>query len=242
MLGGATMRFGITYVSIAAVATVVLAAGACGGSGSGKKSGSGAALTADQVSGLLLTDKDEPGWQFSASSDEKDTRDYPATLSAGGTACQSLEDAQNVLSTKYGTTVDVLRTLLQSTGTGSGTLWDDVAVLPSSAKAAAVMSDLAAAVKGCQSFSEPGGSSTSSFVLSADPRIPGAGNVAFTTYSTGGSDATMDITDMVQVGAEVVRIALGGQATHDSATLQQLAATVSHAADVQVSRLKAAQG
>ena len=35
MLGGATMRFGITYVSIAAVATVVLAGGACGGSGSG---------------------------------------------------------------------------------------------------------------------------------------------------------------------------------------------------------------
>ena len=233
------MRFGIRHVSVAAVATAVLAAGACGGSGSG--SGSAKKLTADQISSLLLTDKDQPGWQFSADSDDKTTTDYPVTLPGAGSACESIDNAENVLSTKYGTTVNVLRTLLDPTGSGSGMLYDDVAVLPSSAKAAAVISDLAAALKGCQSYTDGKGDSSFLVTVNANSPVPSTGHVSFTDYMTGGSHNAMDITDMVQVGDAVVRIAFVGTATHDTAALQQLAATVSRLSEAQISRLKAAE-
>jgi hypothetical protein len=222
------VRFGIKYVSSVAVATAVLAGtAACGGS-------SKPALTADQVNAQLLTAKDEPGWNFDPDADQRSTPDRPETVTSGGSACQTFLDAGDLLSTKYGTTDDILRTFPAPSGPQN--LLDDVAVMPSKAKAAALMSDLATGLKGCTSYVTTG--TNGATTVRADAGAP-AGHVAFTMTATIRGDITVVTSDTIQVGEEVVTISYLGGAADDSAKVWQ---TVSHASEVQAARLKAAQG
>ena len=222
------MRFGNKRASLVAIAVTVLT-GTVACSSSSKP-----ALTIDQVSTQLLTAKDEPGWNFEPLEDARSAPDVRDTVTSGGSGCQTFLDAHDLSSTRYGTTDTVTRTFTHTSGNDN--LLDHVAVMPSKAKAAALMSDLSSGLKDCKSYASTGFAST--ITVEADAGAP-AGHVIFTTSAISGADTLVITTDMVQVGEEVVVISYLGNSTDNSATMQQ---TVSHASEVQAARLKAAQG
>lgn len=222
------MRFGTKHASLVAIAaTVLTGTAACGSSPK-------PALTVDQVSTQLLTTKDVPGWNFEPLEDSRSAPDVRDTVTSGGSGCQTFVDAYDLSSTKYGTTDIVIRTFTHIGD--SAELVDHVAVMPSKAKAAAVMSDLTSGLKDCKSYNSTGFAGTETVAVNAGAP---AGHVVVTTSTTSGAHTLMITDDIVQVGEEVVVITYLGTARDDSTTMQP---TVSHASEAQAARLKAAQG
>ncbi len=242
----ASMRIGIKYGSAVAVtAAAVLLAAACGASGKGASaasSGNGhsaAGLTDDQVESLLLTDKDQPGYYFDASLDVKQTTDSPALVTAGGSECQSFRDAENALSTKYGTTVYAMRVLTENSG--ADMIQDAVMVMPSTEKASALMSDLTAGLKGCKAFTETQQNQPVPITLTAISQMVGPDHVGYTTSSGTQGDTLVTATYVVRVGPAVVSIMEADIAKY-AVPLPQASATLVRLSDVQVGRLKSAEG
>ncbi|MBS2550215.1 sensor domain-containing protein [Catenulispora sp. NL8] len=241
------MRIRIKYGSAVAVTTAaVLLVAACGASGKSASTaspGSGhsaAALTDDQVDSLLLTDKDQPGYYFDASLDVKSTTDSPALVTAGGSECQSFRDAENALSTKYGTTVDTLRIL--TANDGPGMIQDAVQVMPSTGKASALMSDLTAGLKGCRAFTETEQNQPVPITLTAISQMVGADRVGYTTNANVQGSTLVTATYVVRVGPAVVSIMEVETAKNGVIPQPQAEATLVRLSDVQVGRLKSAEG
>ncbi|ACU72893.1 hypothetical protein Caci_4025 [Catenulispora acidiphila DSM 44928] len=234
------MHIGIKYVSAVAVtAAAVLVVTACGGSG--KSNGhSAAALTDDQVESLLLTDKDQPGYNFDASEDVRSTTDTPALVTTGDSACQSFRDAENALSTKYGTTVDLRRVL--NSAHGVTMIQDAVEVMPSADKASALMADLTAGLKGCKTFTETEENEPTPTTLTAIPQMVGDDRVGYVTRASVQSDTEVDTTYVVRVGPVVVLMLETGTVNLGIVPLPQASETLLRLSDLQVARLKSAAG
>ena len=251
-------------VSIAVLAAAVLSAAACGGSSakaakpaattpgtssppqaaassSSSNAASGSTLTTDQISKLLLTDKDQAGYTFDASQDSTATTNAQDMVSTGGTACQTFVDAQEALSTKYGTTAEIDR---QLTKTDGHTIEDSVMTFPSAAKAAAVIADLTTGLKSCKNLTvtQSGGGAVS-MEPSAIPELAKTGQAGYVNYLIAGGKTELMAAELVHVGSTVSVVALIGPATTDPAALQQMSGkTLSQLSDVQAGRLKTAQG
>lgn len=204
---------------------------------------SGSALTTDVISGqILLTGKDEAGYTFDPSQDSKATTNTQDVVATGGSACQAFVDAQEALAPKYGTTGEVDRELTKA---GDGySIEDSVMTFPSAAKASALISDLIAGVKGCKSLSVPqqgGGSVTMS--PSAIPELSKGGQAGYIDYLTAGGKTELMAAELNAVGTAVSVVAIIGPVSTDPTVLKQMGGTrLSHLSDVQVGRLKSAQG
>ncbi|MBS2546495.1 sensor domain-containing protein [Catenulispora sp. NL8] len=266
------MPFGTKGVSIAVFAAIVLSMAACSTGGSAKAakpsastrtgavsstsaspstsaqaassgSASGSTLTTDVISKqILLTGKDEAGYTFDPSQDSKATTNVQDVVATGGSACQVFVDAQEALVPKYGTTAEVDRELTKA---GDGhSIEDSVMTFPSAAKASALITDLAAGLKGCQSLSVPqqgGGSVTMS--PSAIPELAKAGQAGYIDYLTADGKAELMAAELVAVGTAVSVVAIIGPVSTDPTVLKQMGGTLlSHLSDVQAGRLKSAQG
>ncbi|WP_041540733.1 sensor domain-containing protein [Catenulispora acidiphila] len=251
------MPSGTKGVSIAVLATVVLTAAACGGSAkkaapapspmssaSGSVASSPAAAdtaAASRLSKLLLTDADDAGYTYDASQDGTGVTSTQDVVTTGGSVCQSFVDAQEALSTKYGTTAEVDRRLTKPND--AHTIQSSAMAFPSADKAAAMIADLTAGVKGCKSLSLTQGGTTLSMQPSAIPELTKAGQVGYIDYLTAGGSTELMAADLVQVGTTVSVVAIDGPLTNDPAALQQMGGTqLAHLSDVQVGRLKSAQG
>lgn len=202
--------------------------------------GAGAALTTDQIRAVLLTDKDDPGYTYDASKDSTDTTDTQDAISAGGSACQKFVDAENGLSTTYGTTAEVDRELTKDSV--GHVIEDSVLAMPSPAKALAMTSDVSASLQSCKSLSVTISGSPGSMSLSAIPQLTKKGQAGYLDSMTVGGKTVLVAADLVQVGSAVSVVALIGPDTKDSTALQQMGATLGHLSDIQVGRLKKAQG
>ena len=78
---------------------------------------------------------------------------------------------------------------------------------------------------------------------SAIPELTKAGQVGYIDYLTAGGSTELMAADLVQVGTTVSVVAIDGPLTNDPAALQQMGGTqLAHLSDVQVGRLKSAQG
>lgn len=260
------MGFRVKSAAVGAVAGVILATAACGSSGTaggsaaagggakstsapptGSTSGApssaaagGSALTSDQISALLLTDKDNPGYTFDASQDSTSTTDTQDQVTAGGSACQTFVDAQDGLSTKYGTTTEVDRQLTKATQ--HHVIQDSVLAFPSPDKAAAMVADANGALQSCKSLAVPIDGSPSSMTLAVIPQLTHGGQLAYINYVTVEGKTVLMATELVNTGQAVSVVALDSPVTSDKATLEQMGATLAHLSDLQVGRLKKAQG
>jgi|GEM_PF-2512524 len=262
------MLSGTKGVSIVVLTAAVLATAACGGSAkkapapspsatqatqatqttqtaqttaptsAGSSSGS---LTADQLSKLLLTGTDEAGYTYDASQDGNSVTSTQDVVTAGGSACQTFVDAQEALSTKYGTTAEVDRQLTKPNDNHA--IQSSVMAFPSAAKASAMITDLTAGIKGCKNLSLSQEGASVSMEPSAIPELTKAGQVGYIDYMTANGKTELMAADLVQVGTTVSVVAIDGPLTNDPAALQQMGGTqLSHLSDVQVGRLKTAQG
>ena len=262
------MLSGTKGVSIVVLTAAVLATAACGGSAkkapapspsatqatqatqttqtaqttaptsAGSSSGS---LTADQLGKLLLTGTDEAGYTYDASQDGNSVTSTQDVVTAGGSACQTFVDAQEALSTKYGTTAEVDRQLTKPNDNHA--IQSSVMAFPSAAKASAMITDLTAGIKGCKNLSLSQEGASVSMEPSAIPELTKAGQVGYIDYMTANGKTELMAADLVQVGTTVSVVAIDGPLTNDPAALQQMGGTqLSHLSDVQVGRLKTAQG
>ena len=202
--------------------------------------GNGTTLTTAQISAILLTGNDDPGYTFDASKDGTSVTDTQDVVTSGGSVCQTFVDAENGLSTKYGTTAEVDREL---TKTAEGhVIEDSVLAMPSAAKALAMTTDLSTSLKGCKSLSVTISDSPGSMQLSAIPQLTKNGQAGYVNYLTVGGKTVLMTADVVQVGSAVSVVALIGPMTSDNTALAQMGATMGHLSDIQVARLKKAQG
>lgn len=202
--------------------------------------GAGTKLTTEQITQILLTDKDDPGYTYDAAKDSNTVTSTPDVVTSGGSLCQTFVDAENGLSTKYGTTAEVDREL---TKTAAGhVIEDSVLAMPSAAKAAAMISDVTAGLQGCKKLSVTITGSPGSMQLSAIPQLMKTGQVGYVNYLTVGGKTVLMTADLVHVGSAVSVVALIGPVTNDKTQLQQMGATMGHLSDIQVGRLKKAQG
>lgn len=246
------MRTGTKGVAIAVLAASILTTAACGGSA--KKAAPPPTptstpiptatptptLTTDQISQLLLTDKDVTGFTFDASQDGKQVTSTQDVVTTGGSACQTFVDAQEALSTKYGTAAEVDRRLTKA-GDGHA-IESSMMVFPSAAKAAAVIADLSTGLQGCKNLAlnQSGGAVT--MAPSVIPELAKPGQAGYIDYLTSGGNTELMAADLVQVGAAVSVVAFVGPVTNDPAALQQMGGTqLARLSDVQVGRLKSAQ-
>lgn len=260
------MPFGTKGVSIAFLTAAVLATAACGGSGKSAKTAdassaastsagspaatstpapsgaSGGTLTSEQISKLLLTGTDDPGYTFDASKDSTSTTDKQDAVTTGGTACQAFVDAQEALSTKYGTVAEVDRQLVDAGG--GHAVEDSVMAFPSTTEAAAVITDLTAGLQGCKSLSvAQSGGGAITMQPSVIPELTKDGQAGYINYLTAGGKSELMAAELVHTGTAVSVVAFVGPVTNDPNALKQMSATLlSHLSDVQVGRLKAAQG
>jgi hypothetical protein len=202
--------------------------------------GTGGKISTDQIRGILLTDKDDPGYTYDASKDDASVTDTQDAITAGGSACQLFVDAENGLSTKYGTTAEVNRVLTKASA--GHAIEASVLAMPSSAKAVAMTSDVSTSLQGCKSLSATISGSPGSMTLSAIPQLTKKGQAGYLDYMTVGGKTVLMAADLTQVGSAVSVVALIGPVTSDSAALQQMGATLGHLSDIQVGRLKKAQG
>lgn len=202
--------------------------------------GSGGALTTDQISKLMLTDKDDPGYTYDASKDNTSVTDTPDVVSSGGSACQTFADAQNGLTTKYGTTAEVDRELTKSAA--GHVIEDSIMVMPSPDKAQAMVSDLNSSLKGCKNLTATIDGSPGTMAPTAIPQLTKANQAGYVDYLTVGGKTVLVTADVTQVGSAVSVIALIGPVTSDKTALAQMGATMGHLSDIQVARLKQAQG
>ncbi|MEY9857195.1 hypothetical protein ABH935_002803 [Catenulispora sp. GAS73] len=266
------MPTGTKGVSIAVLTAAVLATAACGGSakksaappatsstGSATSAASapatsaatsngapagapGGSLTTAQISKLLLTDKDDAGYTFNASQDGTAVTTTQDIVTTGGAACQAFVDAEEALSTKYGTTAEVDRQLTKP-NVAIG-IESSVIAFPSADKAAAMISDLATGLKSCKNLAITQ-SGTVSVVMtpSAIPELTKDGQAGYINYMSAGGKTELMAADLVHVGTAVSVVAFIGPMSNDPALLQQMGGKqLSHLSDVQVGRLKTAQG
>jgi len=251
------MRSGTKGIAIAVLTAAVLTTAACGGSAkkaaappptsastaapSTSAPSAGGALAPDQISKLLLTDKDEAGYTFDASQDGDSVTSTQDVVTTGGDVCQTFVDAEEALATKYGTTAEVDRQLTKPND--NHTIQSSVMAFPSAAKASAMITDLTAGIKGCKSLSLAQAGVTLSMQPSAIPQLMKAGQAGYIDYMTANGKTELMAADLVQVGATVSVVAIDGPLTNDPAALQQMGGTqLAHLSDVQVGRLKTAQG
>ncbi|WP_194893337.1 sensor domain-containing protein [Catenulispora pinisilvae] len=202
--------------------------------------GSGGTLTADQIKQILLTDKDAPGYTYDASADSTTTTDTSGAVTAGGAACQTFVDAQNGLTTKYGTTAEVDREL-KKTADGH-VIEDSTMAFPAPDKAAAVITDLTAGLANCKSLTMNQSGSTTTMALSPIPQLIKDGQVGYVDSLTISGKTVLMAADVVHVGTGLSLVALIGPMTSDNTILQQMGSTLGHLSDLQVGRLKTAQG
>jgi hypothetical protein len=265
------MPFGTKGVSIAVLTAAVLTTAACGGSGKSAATASstastpaaatsaastpapstptapaggapGATLGSARISTLLLTGKDDPGYSFDATKDSTSTTDKQDAVTTGGPACQSFVDAQEALSTKYGTTAEVDRQLVDATG--GHAVEDSVMVFPTAAKAASMITDLTTGLQGCKNLSvaQSGGGGIT-MQPSAIPELTKDGQAGYINYLTAGGKSELMAAELVHTGTAVSVVAFVGPVTNDPNALKQMSATLlAHLSDLQVGRLKAAQG
>jgi hypothetical protein len=114
---------------------------------------------------------------------------------------------------------------------------------PSADKASAMITDLTAGIKGCKNLSLSQGGVGISMEPSAIPELTKAGQIGYIDYLTANGKTELMAADLVQVGTAVSVVAINGPLTNDPAALQQMGgAQLSHLSDVQVGRLKGAQG
>lgn len=209
------------------------------GSSSGTTAG-GKSLTTDQISANLLTDKDDPGYTYDASEDGTSVTDTQDVVSSGGGACQTFVDAEDGLSTKYGTAAEVDRELAKSAE--GHVIEDSVLAMPSPDKALAMISDLAGSLQSCKKLSVAISGKPGSMELSAIPQLMKHGQAGYINYLTVGGKTVLMTADLVQVGSAVSVVALLGPVTNDKTELGQMGATMGHLSDLQVARLNKAQG
>ena len=142
---------------------------------------------------------------------------------------------------KYGTTAEVDRQLTKPNDNHA--IQSSVMAFPSAAKASAMITDLTAGIKGCKNLSLSQEGASVSMEPSAIPELTKAGQVGYIDYMTANGKTELMAADLVQVGTTVSVVAIDGPLTNDPAALQQMGGTqLSHLSDVQVGRLKTAQG
>lgn len=207
---------------------------------SNSASGSGVPLTTDQIVKVLLTDKDDPGYTYDPARDDKTVAHTPEVLTAGGRACQTFVDAEEALSTKYGTTAEVDRALT-NTAEAHG-IHSSVAVLPTADKGLALISDLTAGLNGCKSLTMSRSDGPVTMVPTALQTLMRDGEAGFVDYVTIHGNTVLMVFELVHVGTAVSEVVLVGPVTDDKTSLEQMGTTLARLSDVQVERLKAAQG
>jgi hypothetical protein len=200
---------------------------------------SGTTLSAAQISKLLLTDKDDPGYTYDASQDDASTTSAQDVVKTGGAACQTFVDAQDGLTTKYGTTAEVNRQLRKASA--GHAIQDSVLVLPSDGKAQALVADLTSGLQGCKNLSMTISGSSGTMAPAAVPQLIKAGQAGYINYLTIGGKTVLMAALLVHVGTAVSVVVLVGPVTSDKTALEQMGATLAHLSDIQVGRLKAAQ-
>lgn len=209
-------------------------------SASSSSGGSGTALTADQISKLLLTDKDDPGYTFDAAQDDTTTTAKQHVVTVGGADCQKFVDAQDALTTKYGTTAEVDRQLTKAAENHA--IQDSVMVLPSADKAKAAVADLTAGLQNCKNLTMTDSDSQVTMAPAPIPQLISDGQAGYIDYVTVSGKTVLMAVEVVHVGTTMSVVALVGPVTSDTNSLHQMGATLSHLSDIQVQRLKTAQG
>ena len=211
-----------------------------GSSSGGTTTTGGKSLTTDQISANLLTDKDDPGYTYDASEDGTSVTDTQDVVSNGGSVCQTFVDAEDGLSTKYGTAAEVDRELTKSAE--GHVIEDSVLAMPSPDKALAMISDMSGSLQSCKKLSVAISGKPGSMELSVIPQLMKHGQAGYINYLTVGGKTVLMTADLVQVGSAVSVVALLGPVTNDKTALGQMGATMGHLSDLQVARLKKAQG
>ena len=161
-------------------------------------------------------------------------------MTAGGSVCQTFVDAQDGLSTKYGTTAEVDRQLTKAAQ--QHVIQDSVLAFPSPDKAAAMVADANGALQSCKSLTVPIDGSPSAMTLAVIPQLTHGGQLAYINYVTVKGKTVLMATELVNTGRRSRVVALDSPVTSDKATLEQMGATLAHLSDLQVGRLKKAQG
>jgi hypothetical protein len=188
----------------------------------------------------MLTDKDAPGYTFDASQDDTTKSDNQDLVTTGGSACQAFVDAQNGYTQKYGTTAQVSRQLQKTAE--KHIIQDVVMAFPSSDKAAALISDATAGVQGCKSLKMTIDGGAGSMLPAPIPQLVHAGQLGYINYMTVSGKTVMMAAEEVHVGQVVSVVVLISAPTSDKPTLERMGATLAHLSDIQVGRLKKAQG
>ncbi|WP_194916077.1 sensor domain-containing protein [Catenulispora rubra] len=201
---------------------------------------SGTTLSADQIGKLLLTDKDDPGYTYDASQDDPTTTSTQDVVKTGGAACQTFVDAQDGLTTKYGTTAEVNRQLRKASA--GHAIQDSVLALPSADKAQALIADLTTGLQGCKNLSMTLSGSSGTMAPAPIPQLMKQGQAGYINYLTISGKTVLMAALLVHVGSAVSVVVLVGPVTNDKTALEQMGATLGHLSDIQVGRLKAAQG
>lgn len=203
-------------------------------------SAAGTTLSADQITKNLLTDKDAPGYTFDASQDDTTMSDTQDRVTTGGSACQAFVDAQNGYTQKYNTVAQVSR---QLTKTAEHHIIQDVVMaFPSSDKAAALISDATTGMQGCKSLKMTIDGGSGSMLPAAIPQLVRSGQLGYINYMTVNGKTVMMAAEEVHVGQAVSVVVLISAPTSDKPTLERMGATLAHLSDLQVGRLKKAQG
>ncbi|MEY9927372.1 hypothetical protein ABH926_001997 [Catenulispora sp. GP43] len=237
---GSTGKTAGTPPNTAIVPNSSAASSGSSGSSASVGGGTGKTLTTDQIRTILLTDKDDAGYTYDASKDDATVTDTQDAITAGGSACQMFVDAENGLSTRYGTTAEVNRVLTKASA--GHAIESSVLAMPSPAKALAMTSDVSTSLQGCKTLSATISGSPGSMTLSAIPQLTKPGQAGYLDYMTVGGKTVLMAADLAQVGSAVSVVALIGPVTSDSTSLQQMGATLGHLSDLQVGRLKKVQG
>ncbi|MEY9927368.1 hypothetical protein ABH926_001993 [Catenulispora sp. GP43] len=199
-----------------------------------------ATLTTDQISKLLLTGKDESGYTYDPSQDGKEITNTQDVVTTGGSACQTFVDAFEGLRSKYGTSAEVDRQLTNAS-TGQA-IEDSVMAVGTADRALEMISDLTTGIKDCKSLTVTQSGLSVSMAPTAIPEMVRDGQVGYINYLNGGGKTSLMASEVVHVGTAVSVIAIIEPPTNDNAALQQLGTTLVHLSDVQVERLKNAQG
>lgn len=202
---------------------------------------SGGPLTTGQITKALLTDKDDPGYTFNAADDGISITTEQDRVT-GGTDCQAYMDAQEALYTKYATNAEVDRQLNKSATSHS--IQDTIMALPTVDTAKSVVSDLTTSLKTCKTLSVSNPNTGGGITMKFDtiPQLTKDGQAGYIDYLTSDTGTALMAAEVVQVGTAVSLVDLIGPMTSDTATLQQMGATLAHLSDIQVGRLKTLQG
>jgi hypothetical protein len=194
----------------------------------------------DQISALLLTDKDDPGYTYDGTQDGTTTTDTPDKVTTGGSACQLFVDAENGLSTKYGTTAEVDRQL--TTSAEQHVIQDSVLAFPSSDKAAAMVADATTGLQGCKSLKLTIDGSPGAMAPAPIPQLTQNGQLGYINYLTISGKTVLMAAELVHVGQAVSVVVLISPTTTDKPTLEKMGASLAALSNLQVGRLKKAQG